>query len=58
MNTDNILCLLCGSLITCALSLILSWRQDRIDDKVIKHIRRNAYRSGWADGRDSTWRAD
>lgn len=58
MTSSNILCLLCGSLISCLIFFAMTWRQTRLDARLIRHVRRNAYMRGWSDGKDAAWRSD
>jgi hypothetical protein len=58
MTVSNVLCLMCGSLVATMFFLLLSYRQTQIDNRLVRHIRRNAYLRGLQDGRDSLYRAD
>lgn len=58
MTTANILCLLCGSLLSCIAFYLCFIRQNRIDERLIRHVRRSAYLRGWQDGKDAAWRAE
>jgi len=37
---------------------LVSLRQMRIDERLINHIRFNAYNKGWADSKNQTWKED
>lgn len=58
MTAANITCFLCGSLVACIGCFLLVWRQERLDHRVIRHIRRNEYLRGWKDGTNQSWRED
>lgn len=58
MTTENILCLLCGSLAVTILHATLWMRWKRDDQRVRRRIRRNAYLRGWQDAKDASYRAE
>jgi len=58
MSIENILCLLSGSLLTTMFFFLVSLRQMRIDERLINHVRLNAYNKGWADSKNQTWKED
>lgn len=57
MTTENLLCLLCGSLIATMFFFLLIMRQKRMDEILVRRIRRNGYLGGWADCKNAMWRA-
>jgi hypothetical protein len=53
-----ILPFLCGSLAATMLFTIFIWRQSRLDERLIRHIRRNSYNKGWNDCQDKKFQAE
>ncbi|CAB4135920.1 hypothetical protein UFOVP301_32 [uncultured Caudovirales phage] len=58
MSMENILCLLCGSLVATAIFTVFVWRQGIIEDRLINHIRRSAYNKGWQDCQDKKFETE
>jgi uncharacterized protein (DUF2062 family) len=58
MTTENLLCLLCGSLISAMAFAVLFFRATRNDTSHIQRIKRSCYFRGWRDGQTSHWNMD
>lgn len=56
LTTENILCLLCGSLVATVFFYILTLRRIRLDNHSIRKLRRSEYLRGWQDGKDAFMR--
>ena len=55
MTTSQVICFLLGSMVMCAVWLVMTWRQERMDERLIRHIRRQGYLQGWQHGRDAAF---
>ena len=55
MSALSVTWFLVGALSSSVLCLALVWRQARLDHRIIRHVRRNAYLRGWQDARNETW---
>lgn len=53
MTCSEVICFLLGSMVMCAFCLVMAWRQERMDERLVRHIRRQAYLQGWQHGRDA-----
>ncbi len=51
--TATCIAFLCGSLITCTVFLLITGRRQRLDERLIRRLRRNSYLRGWRDGRSA-----
>jgi hypothetical protein len=53
MEITNIFSFLCGSLAATMVFAVIMWRQDKLEEDVIRHIHSKAYNRGWKDGRNA-----
>jgi len=58
LNMTTLLPFLCGSLAATMLFTCFIWRQGRLDERLIQHIRRNSYNKGWNDCQDKKFQAE